>query len=92
MISMVPRYLQELLCSTHGNRRKRIFSKIKLVEMEPGASAVSCTVFILSLGVKRENLVMCDKRRLHSEMNRPDLDYTKKEFSTARDIQPFLIA
>jgi malate dehydrogenase (oxaloacetate-decarboxylating)(NADP+) len=60
-------------------------SKIKLVVNGAGASAVSCTRFYLSLGVQRENLVMCDKEGVIRN-DRPDLDYIKKEFSTARDI------
>ncbi len=60
-------------------------SKIKLVVNGAGASAVSCTRFYMSLGVKRENLVMCDKEGAIRN-DRPDLDYIKKEFSTARDI------
>jgi malate dehydrogenase (oxaloacetate-decarboxylating)(NADP+) len=60
-------------------------SKIKLVVNGAGASAVSCTRFYMSLGVKRENLVMCDKEGAIRN-DRPDLDYIKKEFSTDRDI------
>jgi len=60
-------------------------SKIKLVVNGAGASAVSCTRFYMSLGVKRDNLVMCDKEGAIRN-DRPDLDYVKKEFSTARDI------
>ncbi|MDG1276636.1 MAG: NADP-dependent malic enzyme [Algoriphagus sp.] len=60
-------------------------TKIKLVVNGAGASAVSCTRFYMSLGVKRENLVMCDKEGAIRN-DRPELDDIKKEFSTSRDI------
>jgi malate dehydrogenase (oxaloacetate-decarboxylating)(NADP+) len=60
-------------------------TKIKLVVNGAGASAVSCTRFYMSLGVKRENLVMCDKEGAIRN-DRSDLDDIKKEFSTDRDI------
>ncbi|MCH7399088.1 NADP-dependent malic enzyme [Belliella sp. DSM 107340] len=59
--------------------------EIKLVVNGAGASAVSCTRFYMSLGVKRENIVMCDKEGA-IRMDRPDLDSIKQEFATARDI------
>ena len=60
-------------------------TEIKLVVNGAGASAVSCTRFYMSLGVKRENLVMCDKEGAIRN-DRPELDDIKKEFSTSRDI------
>ena len=59
--------------------------EIKLVVNGAGASAVSCTRFYMSLGVKRENIVMCDKEGA-IRMDRLDLDSIKQEFATARDI------
>jgi malate dehydrogenase (oxaloacetate-decarboxylating)(NADP+) len=59
--------------------------EIKLVVNGAGASAVSCTRFYMSLGVKRENIVMCDsKGAIRSD--REDLDDIKKEFTTQRDV------
>ncbi|SHO62886.1 NADP-dependent malic enzyme [Algoriphagus zhangzhouensis] len=60
-------------------------SQIKLVVNGAGASAVSCTRFYMSLGVKRENLVMCDKEGVIRQ-DRPELDEIKQEFATDRDI------
>ncbi len=60
--------------------------EIKLVVNGAGASAVSCTRFYMSLGVKRENIVMCDsKGAIRSD--RDDLDDIKKEFTTERDVK-----
>lgn len=60
--------------------------EIKLVVNGAGASAVSCTRFYLILGVKRENIVMCDKEGA-IRMDRPDLDDIKSEFATHRDLR-----
>lgn len=60
--------------------------EIKLVVNGAGASAVSCTRFYMSLGVRRENLVMCDKEGV-IRSDRPNLDEIKKEFSSDRDIR-----
>lgn len=58
---------------------------IKVVVNGAGAAAVSCTRLYLSLGVKKENVVMCDsKGPIHSE--RKDLDDIKKEFITTRKV------
>jgi malate dehydrogenase (oxaloacetate-decarboxylating)(NADP+) len=60
--------------------------EIKLVVNGAGASAVSCTRFYMSLGVKKENIVMCDsKGAIRSD--RDDLDDIKKEFTTDRDVK-----
>lgn len=60
-------------------------TKIKLVVNGAGASAVSCTRFYMSLGVKRENLIMCDKEGVIRK-DRENLDEIKEEFATDRDI------
>lgn len=59
--------------------------QIKVVVNGAGAAAVSCTRLYLSLGVKKENVVMCDsKGAIHS--GRTDLDEIKKEFITTRKV------
>ncbi|NVJ85162.1 MAG: NADP-dependent malic enzyme [Algoriphagus sp.] len=60
-------------------------SDIKLVVNGAGASAVSCTRFYMSLGVKPENVVMCDKEGVIRK-DRKHLDPVKAEFATDRDI------
>ena len=61
-------------------------SEIKLVVNGAGASAVSCTRFYISLGVKRENIVMCDKEGVIRKDRTEHMDYIKEEFATDRDI------
>jgi malate dehydrogenase (oxaloacetate-decarboxylating)(NADP+) len=58
---------------------------IKLVVNGAGASAVSCTRFYMTLGVSRENIVMCDREGV-IRSDRANLDDIKKEFTTERDL------
>lgn len=58
---------------------------IKLVVNGAGASAVSCTRFYMSLGVKKENIVMCDRDGA-IRADRDNLDAIKSEFATSRDV------
>ena len=59
--------------------------KIVLVVNGAGAAAVSCTKLYLALGLKKENLIMCDSKGvIHKE--RPGLDASKLEFATTRKI------
>ena len=59
--------------------------KVQVVFNGAGAAAISCTKLYLSLGVRRENIVMCDSRGV-IRADRPDLKGIKKEFSTQRDL------
>jgi malate dehydrogenase (oxaloacetate-decarboxylating)(NADP+) len=59
--------------------------KIKVVVNGAGAAAISCTRLYLRLGVKKENLVMCDSKGPITE-SRIDLDDIKKEFITKRKV------
>lgn len=61
-------------------------SEIKLVVNGAGASAVACTRFYISLGVKRENIVMCDKEGVIRKDRIENMDEIKEEFATSKDI------
>ncbi|MCZ7607832.1 MAG: NADP-dependent malic enzyme [Planctomycetota bacterium] len=53
---------------------------IRIVISGAGASGISCTNFAMQLGVKRENIIMCDSKGvIHS--GRTDLTETKKDFA-----------
>lgn len=59
--------------------------KIVLVVNGAGAAAVTCTKLYVALGLKKENLIMCDSKGvIHKE--RVGLDASKLEFATARKI------
>ncbi|MBX7204063.1 MAG: NADP-dependent malic enzyme [Bacteroidia bacterium] len=64
---------------------KKDIGKIKMVINGAGASAISCTRLFVALGAKRENIVMLDSKGVIRSDN-PNLDATKKEFATARDL------
>ncbi|MDE6170469.1 MAG: NADP-dependent malic enzyme, partial [Duncaniella sp.] len=58
---------------------------IRLVVNGAGAAAVSCTKLYIALGVKRENVVMCDSKGVITD-KRTDLNEQKKYFATSRSI------
>ncbi len=63
---------------------KRI-EDIKIVVNGAGASAISCTRLYLMLGVKKENVIMFDSKGvLH--VDRTDLNASKKQFATTRNV------
>lgn len=59
--------------------------EIKLVVNGAGAAAVSCTRLYIALGVKKENVVMCDSKGVIST-RRSGLNPQKAEFATNRDV------
>ncbi|HEY4194707.1 MAG TPA: malic enzyme-like NAD(P)-binding protein, partial [Mucilaginibacter sp.] len=66
-------------CEIQGKK----LDKIKLVVNGAGAAAVSCSKIYLSLGVKKENLVMFDINGLITP-ERTDLDEMRMQFATGR--------
>ena len=61
------------------------FEDVKMVVSGAGASAMACTNLIISLGVKAENIVMCDSKGVLNN-EREDINKYKKEFTTTRKI------
>ncbi len=64
---------------------KKDISKINIVVNGAGAAAISCTRLYLKLGVKRENVVMCDSKGVIRK-DRDNLTSQKAEFATSRDL------
>ena len=62
---------------------KKDISKIKIVVNGAGAAAMSCSKLYLSLGVKKENIVMLDSKGVIKQ-NREGLKSNKKIFATNR--------
>ena len=58
---------------------------IKLVVNGAGAAAISCTRLYVKLGVRKENVVMCDSKGV-IRADREKLEGGKKEFATKRDL------
>lgn len=65
-------------------QRKKI-ERIKIVVNGAGAAAISCTRLYVSLGAKKENVVMLDRSGV-IRLDRDKLDGTKAEFATSRKI------
>lgn len=59
--------------------------EIQLVVNGAGAAAVSCTRLYMALGVKKENIVMCDSKGVITT-SRNNLNSQKREFATDRNI------
>ncbi|WMJ72869.1 NADP-dependent malic enzyme [Cytophagaceae bacterium ABcell3] len=60
-------------------------SSVKFVICGAGAAAISCTKLYMSLGVKKENLIMVDKDGV-IRSDRPSIDPTHVAFATDKDI------
>ncbi|HCI55251.1 MAG: NADP-dependent malic enzyme [Bacteroidales bacterium] len=59
--------------------------EIKLVVNGAGAGAIACTKFFISLGVKKENIIMADSKGVLNR-KRTDLNKYKIEFVTDRNL------
>ncbi len=59
--------------------------EIRLVINGAGSAAISCARLYLKLGVRRENIVMCDSKGVIKQ-NRDGLNSQKREFATSRDV------
>ena len=59
--------------------------EIKMVVCGAGAAAISCSRLYVSLGVRKENIVMCDSKGVINK-KRNDLNKYKQEFITSRDL------
>jgi len=65
--------------------QKKKLEKIKIVVNGAGAAAISCTRLYVSLGAKKENIVMLDRSGV-IRSDRENLEGTKAEFATTRKI------
>lgn len=58
---------------------------IKIVVNGAGASAIACSKLYLSLGARKENIIMCDSKGV-IKTSRENLDETKSLFATDHDV------
>ncbi len=65
--------------------QNKTLDTIQLVVNGAGAAAISCSRLYVAIGVKNENIVMCDSSGV-IRADRAVLDPTKAEFATKRDI------
>jgi len=66
--------------------QKKKIEKVKIVVNGAGAAAISCSRLYVSLGAKKENIVMCDRSGVIRH-DRDNLDPIKREFATTRDLR-----
>ena len=65
--------------------QKKKIDKVKIVVNGAGAAAISCSRLYVSLGAKKENIVMCDRSGVIRD-SRENLDVIKAEFATSRKL------
>lgn len=65
--------------------QKKKLDKVKIVVNGAGAAAISCTRLYVSLGARKENIVMLDRSGV-IRSDRDKLEGTKAEFATTRNI------
>ncbi|WP_449440115.1 NADP-dependent malic enzyme [Pedobacter steynii] len=65
--------------------QKKKMDKIKIVVNGAGAAAISCSRLYVSLGARKENIVMCDRSGVIRD-TRENLDSIKAEFATSRKL------
>ncbi len=64
---------------------KKDISKVKLVVSGAGAAAISCSKLYMRLGIKQENIIMCDSKGV-IRADRSELNASKKQFATTVDV------
>ncbi|MEN9445033.1 MAG: hypothetical protein RIS47_1924, partial [Bacteroidota bacterium] len=63
----------------------KTIDNFRVVVNGAGASAVACTKLYISLGVKPENIVMCDSKGV-VHVSRKDIEGVKSQFATSREV------
>jgi len=61
------------------------FENVKLVVSGAGAAAMACTNLLISLGLKKTNVVMCDSKGVIND-KRKDINIYKKNYVTKRKL------
>jgi len=61
------------------------FKNVKLVVSGAGAAAMACTNLLISLGLKKSNIVMCDSKGVIND-KRKDINIYKKNYVTKRKL------
>lgn len=61
------------------------FENVKLVVSGAGAAAMACTNLLISLGLKKNNVIMCDSKGVIND-KRKDINKYKKKYVTKRKV------
>ncbi len=65
--------------------QKKDIGKVRLVVNSAGAAAIACTRLYCALGLRHDNVVMCDSKGV-IRSDRENLSKSKREFATDRDL------
>jgi malate dehydrogenase (oxaloacetate-decarboxylating)(NADP+) len=72
--------------------QKKKIDKVKIVVIGAGAAAISCSKLYLSVGAKKENIVMIDREGVIRSDRKAHMDETKRFFATDRKISTLVDA
>jgi len=72
--------------------QKKKIDKVKIVVIGAGAAAISCSKLYLSIGAKKENIVMIDREGVIRFDRKAHMDDTKRFFATDRKISTLVDA
>ena len=64
---------------------KKEISDLQVAVSGAGAGAISCVKLLIELGLKRENVIMCDSKGVIRN-DRQDISSLKRKFATNRDV------
>lgn len=67
--------------------QKKKIDKVKMVVIGAGAAAISCSKLYLSMGAKRENIIMIDREGVIRADRKGDMDETKRFFATKQNVR-----
>ena len=65
--------------------RSKKFSDVKVVFNGAGAAAIACARLLVNLGVKKNNIIMCDSKGVIHDGREKELNIYKKEFMRSTD-------
>lgn len=60
-------------------------TQVRVVVNGAGSAAIACTRFLITLGVRRDHIVLCDSKGVVTA-SRTDINSAKREFATQRQI------
>ena len=66
---------------------KKDFSKVKVVVNGAGASAIACSNLYIEMGIKRENVIMCDSKGVIYKGRTAGMNKYKEEFAVETELR-----
>ena len=63
--------------------------KIRVVALGAGAAGIACLDFMVSMGVKKENITLCDRKGIVTKQRCDELDAEKKRYAIETTLNSF---